>query len=98
MNTEQELLTILMEECGEVIQAASKIIRFGGDNDYNGETGYQILERELGDLQCIVGLLQDEGRVHPEALNTYAGQKFAKLQKWSTLFNDIQQKDLFDLQ
>lgn len=87
MNKDHELLTILMEECGEVIQAASKIIRFGGDEDYNGETGYEILERELGDLQCMVGLLQDAGKVHPHQMSEAAAKKFQKLQKWSTLFD-----------
>mgnify|MGYP003317304811 CR=1 FL=1 len=31
MNKKQELLTITMEECGELVQACSKLIRFEDD-------------------------------------------------------------------
>ena len=31
MNKKQELLTITMEECGELVQACSKLIRFEKD-------------------------------------------------------------------
>ena len=40
---QEELLIILMEECAEVAQACSKVLRFGND--------YDDLEKELGDLQ-----------------------------------------------
>jgi NTP pyrophosphatase (non-canonical NTP hydrolase) len=43
LNRKEECLTILMEECGEVIQEASKIMRFGNDTSK--------LTKELGDLQ-----------------------------------------------
>ena len=47
MTAEHELLQLLQEECAEVIQAASKCIRFGEkDNHFQ-------LEKELGDLFCM---------------------------------------------
>ena len=53
---ERELLLILQEECAEVIQAVSKIFRFGIDTEWNGETNRQHLEEELGDLKCMLHL------------------------------------------
>jgi hypothetical protein len=52
---EQERLAILIEECAEVIQAGTKILRHGyeGHNPTvpNSETNREMLERELGDLE-----------------------------------------------
>lgn len=52
---ERELLVILMEECGEVIQAASKLIRFGKEN--RPDTGFSnsfVLGAEIGDLERVI--------------------------------------------
>src|ERR1700761_4172460 len=50
--TRDELLILLIEECGEVIQAATKCLRFGWDVDHG--TGYgnnrDQLAKELGEL------------------------------------------------
>ena len=80
-----ELLTILMEECAEVIQAASKIQRFGWDSEWKGETGREILERELGDLQCMVDLLHEGDHVSFTAMDEHASNKHDKLRQWSNL-------------
>lgn len=51
---ERELLTILMEECAEVIQAASKLIRFGRENNPDtGQPNARELGLELGDLSEV---------------------------------------------
>jgi hypothetical protein len=46
-----ELLILLIEECGEVIQAATKCLRFGYERN---EPGYgkndDVLSKEIGDL------------------------------------------------
>lgn len=85
MTRKEELLTILMEECGEVIIEASKIKRFG-DMEYNGETALQRLEKELGDLQCMIDLLHEEFSISYEVMEQQATKKKEKLKKWSTLF------------
>lgn len=52
--SEQERLVIIIEECGEVIQAACKILRHGYESTNpkatSQETNRQALQRELGDL------------------------------------------------
>lgn len=54
--TREELLVLLIEECGEVIQAATKCLRFGWDIDHG--VGYgnnrMILSCEVGDLEAII--------------------------------------------
>lgn len=85
MTRQEELLTILMEECGEVIIEASKIKRFG-DMEYNGETALQRLEKELGDLQCMIELLHEEFSISYEIMEEQSKKKREKLKKWSSLF------------
>lgn len=50
---ETERLAILIEECGEVTQAACKILRHSYESNNKGkipETNREALQRELGDL------------------------------------------------
>lgn len=57
--TRDELLILLIEECGEVIQAATKCLRFGFDVDHG--TGYGnnriALSKECGELRAIIHAL-----------------------------------------
>lgn len=59
---ETERLIFLIEECGEVIQAATKIMRFGWDsyhpNDAAKTTNRTLLFREITDLEGCVELLR----------------------------------------
>jgi NTP pyrophosphatase (non-canonical NTP hydrolase) len=91
MNEQQkEILRITQEECAEVIQAISKIFRFGIDEVYDGQTNRQRLQAELGDLQCMISLLKetnvvDDFGVHKEEMN-----KRNRLTKWSDIFKEEQ--------
>ena len=77
MNT--ELFVVTMEECAELIQECSKAIRFNShlDNDR--------LAQEVGDVVCMIELLQQHGIVDPTRIAAYAEQKRKKLQKWSNI-------------
>ena len=55
----KETLTILSEECAEVIQANSKLIRFGPYDEEN----IKELEMELGDVMAMVMVLDYYGSV-----------------------------------
>jgi NTP pyrophosphatase (non-canonical NTP hydrolase) len=85
MTYDQELLTVLSEECAEVIQAASKIIRFGADSEYDGVTALDALEKELGDLYCMIDLLHANDMISFTKLDDYSNEKYEKLKKWSNL-------------
>jgi NTP pyrophosphatase (non-canonical NTP hydrolase) len=57
--TRDELLVLLIEECGEVIQAATKCLRFGFDVDQMVGYGNNrtVLSKEVGDLLGVVDAL-----------------------------------------
>lgn len=84
----KEILTILQEECAEVIVEVSKCFRFGPDQMMEGTdtTNIQRLEKELGDLQAMIELLIDNKvGVTKEGLKSAKLNKFEKLKKWSNL-------------
>jgi len=82
LTTEEELLIILMEECAEVTQQASKILRFGKAPPSESE---KALEKELGDLFCMIELLEEYGTVSRIAVDENAAEKREKLKEWSNL-------------
>lgn len=65
MNRKEYLLTKLIEEASEVIQAATKIQIFGEDSFGPGEplSNKDHLEYEIDDLAAIIELLADEGLI-----------------------------------
>lgn len=89
MNTKQkEILRITQEECAEVIQAISKIFRFGVDETYEGQTNRQRLAGELGDLQCMITLLKQYDVVKDTEIFTAELNKRNRLTQWSDIFKE----------
>jgi len=89
MNDKQkEILRITQEECAEVIQAISKIFRFGIDEVYQGQTNRQRLEAELGDLQCMISLLKETNLVNEFAVYKEEMNKRNRLIEWSDIFKE----------
>jgi NTP pyrophosphatase (non-canonical NTP hydrolase) len=80
-DTDDELMVITMEECGELIQACSKAMR-------TREYSSQQLTEEVGDVMCMVGLLMQYGLIDEEEVEERVNVKLAKLAKWSYLVDD----------
>ena len=78
-NKLQELLTITMEECGELIQACSKAIRC--DTYYNNDK----LTEEVGDVMCMIELLHEYDIISYNDVDARIKVKKEKLKKWSDL-------------
>ena len=79
----KETLTILSEESAEVIQACSKLIRFGPyDEDNIAE-----LEKELGDVMAMILILDYYGYVSTENITENIEPKLKKLKKYSKIKN-----------
>jgi len=78
----QELLTITMEECGELIQACSKAIRC--DDYYDNES----LIEELGDVNYMIELMHQYDLVSLKDLVDRGKIKKEKLKKWSSLIEE----------
>lgn len=79
LDKDQQLLVILMEECAEVTQSASKVLRFGTDQNK------EELSKELGDLQAMINLAVGYGLVSTSKLSMYADKKIDKLKIYSNL-------------
>tara|TARA_B100001964_G_C14093543_1_gene535943 strand:+ start:267 stop:521 length:255 start_codon:yes stop_codon:yes gene_type:complete len=83
MEKREEMLVITAEECGELIQACSKVIRS------NGKTKYlKNLQDEVGDVVCMIKLLIASNLVTEEQIDDRVKEKKQKLKKWSSLFNE----------
>ncbi len=80
IDEKEELLIIFMEECAEASVEASKIIRFGQNDEEVGS-----LVKEVGDLVCMINLLEEYGILNRSQINQYALNKREKLKKWSNL-------------
>ena len=84
----KEILTILQEECAEVIVEVSKCFRFGPDQMMEGVnvTNMQRLQKEIGDLQAMIELLIDNKvGITTQGLKEAKKAKFQKLKQWSNL-------------
>ena len=84
----REVLTILQEECAEVIVDISKCFRFGPDQIMEGQelTNLQRLEKELGDVQAMMELLVDcKVGITNQGLFEAKMKKLKKLKQWSNL-------------
>lgn len=60
MRNRERVMDILQEECAEVIQAVSKIRRFGLEESWNSITNKEALITEIGDVLAIVDILVEE--------------------------------------
>ena len=81
MDKKTETLVILMEECGEVIQECSKILRFGNGDEKMTER----LHKELGDLFCMIKLTEDNLGLDFNKTFGYSNDKYQKLKRSSNL-------------
>lgn len=78
-----ELLSILAEECGEVVQRIGKILRHGiqSTNPYKGTPNNVTLESELTDIFAVVGLLDRLAVISEERIRGGIPRKLARLRR-----------------
>ena len=86
--TTKEVMDILQEECAEVIQAVSKISRFGIDNFKPGKpkTNREHLEEELGDMLAMIDIMLEKSVISQDKLELAKQAKIEKLKKWSSIY------------
>jgi NTP pyrophosphatase (non-canonical NTP hydrolase) len=84
----KEVMDILQEECAEVIQAVSKISRFGIDNYKPGKpkTNREHLEEELGDMLAMIDIMMELRVISLDNLEIAKKAKIEKLKKWSNIY------------
>ena len=83
MKKKEEALVITMEECGELIQACSKVIRTKGDTKY-----IRNLQDEVGDVLAMIEILKMNNYVTDKQIKDRMKEKKKKLMKWSLLFSE----------
>jgi len=85
----EEIMTILQEECAEVITSISKCKRFGLHTlipfTETKETNMSRLSKELGDVLAMIDLLVEQKLVTNQELEEYKQSKIEKLKKWSNI-------------
>ena len=85
LNGNDEALRILQEECAEVVQATSKVFRFGLNTAYNDKTNRERLEEEIGDLLCMIDILVEKTIISDSNINQARKNKRDKLRQWSNI-------------
>ena len=84
MDARTQLMVIMMEECGELIQACSKALR--KDNFYDNKN----LIEEVGDVYTMIELMHDFDMISWNDIEERVKQKRKKLSKWSDLLEPWQ--------
>jgi len=79
LTTKQQLFVITMEECGELTQICSKVLRHGF------KAKNELLVEELGDVLCMIRLMCDHNIVNSQQLEARVKVKQEKLKQWSKL-------------
>jgi len=79
MDARTQLMVIMMEECGELIQACSKALR---KDDFDNN---QNLIDEVGDVYTMIEILHDFDIVSWNDIEERVKVKRKKLSKWSDL-------------
>ena len=74
---EKEILVILMEECAELTQTCSKILRAGKKKDFISE-----FEQESADVRVMIDLAESSGLIVSDLKKLYQN-KINKLRQWS---------------
>jgi len=83
MKPQNEALVITMEECGELIQACSKILRHG-----KSHAKLRDLSDEAGDVMCLIEILIERGYLTKNDLDARVLEKREKLKRYSGLFDN----------
>lgn len=85
---ESEVMDILQEECAEVIQAVSKIRRFGVDSKHpeGGPTNLEHLEIEIGDVIAMIEIMNEFKMIDMTKVQIATLNKKEKLKKWSNIY------------
>tara|TARA_R100000988_G_C3997658_1_gene166820 strand:+ start:608 stop:841 length:234 start_codon:yes stop_codon:yes gene_type:complete len=69
-----------MEECGELVQECSKVLRHG----LNDKTNSKLID-EIGDVCAMIQILKEKKHVTQKEIDKRMKVKFKKLKKYSDI-------------
>jgi len=91
MDAKTQLMVIMMEECGELIQACSKALR---KDDFIDN---QNLTEEIGDVYTMMEIMHDFDLFSWNDVDERVKVKRKKLSKWSNLIEEWEVgEDIYD--
>ena len=91
MDARTQLMVIMMEECGELIQACSKALR---KDDFIDN---QNLTEEIGDVYTMMEIMHDFDLFSWNDVDERVKVKRKKLSKWSNLIEEWEvEDDIYD--
>ena len=91
MDAKTQLMVIMMEECGELIQACSKALR---KDDFIDN---QNLTEEIGDVYTMMEIMHDFDLFSWSDVDERVKVKRKKLSKWSNLIEEWEvEEDIYD--
>lgn len=81
---EAERLSILAEECAEVIQVVGKIQRHGFESGHpnGGPSNRALLEKELGDVRFAMDFMREGGDVDLDHIDQAMSEKALNIQQY----------------
>lgn len=82
MDARTQLMVIMMEECGELIQACSKVLR--KEDFYDN----QSLIDEVGDVYTMMEIMHEFDIISWTDIEKRVEEKRLKLSKWSDLVTE----------
>ena len=89
---ETERLALLIEECGECLQVAGKILRHtynAHPPDTPGETNRDLLEQEIADVLVAIQLLNQEDDINGNNVDFYTEEKQRNVNDW-LIYNRVE--------
>jgi hypothetical protein len=87
INKLQQLMCITMEECGELTQVCSKVMRKHSELTNISNSDMMKLIEEAGDVYCMIELMIDHGLFDWDEIIARADFKRHKLRTWSQLID-----------
>lgn len=91
MNKDDLVPLVVQEECAEVIQAISKVFRFGKDQRYPNDTYHsnkEKLETELGQLMFAIDRLVIDWELNGFRMDDAYATKQETHKQWENYFVD----------
>ena len=85
MDKLEQLMIITMEECGELIQVCSKVLRKRATQGKVPEETSDKLEAEVADVLCMIELMKENKLIFEDGLEAGIERKRNKLKTWSDL-------------
>lgn len=95
-DTQREGLILLIEEAGEVIQAATKLLRFGplAQNGTKSYDNIRALSLEIGDFQAVLAACYSLQLADPPTVNEGRRRKPGRIEAYSRHIKDAAGNDI----